>query len=109
MELSRKKFSLTAKRVLVMVGFGLMHTALMAQGNTGVAGIGQATNIFKSYLDPVQKLLYALAAIIALIGGFSIFTKMQNGDQDVKKTIMMVVGGCVALVALATALPAFFQ
>lgn len=33
---------------------------------------------------------------------------MQNGDQDVKKTIMMTMGGCIAFVALAEALPAFF-
>ena len=38
-----------------------------------------------------------------------ILPSLQNGDQDVKKTIMMTVGGCIAMVALATALPAFFK
>ena len=38
-----------------------------------------------------------------------ILSSLQNGDQDVKKTIMMTVGGCIAMVALATALPAFFK
>lgn len=109
MKLWKNKFSYATKRILLMASLGLMHTVAMAQNNTGAAGIGQAANIFKSYLDPVQKLLYAVAAIIALIGAFSVFTKMQNGDQDVKKTIMMVVGGCVALVAMAAALPSFFQ
>jgi hypothetical protein len=33
---------------------------------------------------------------------------MNNGDQDVKKTIMMTIGGCAALVAMAVALPKFF-
>ena len=82
-----------------------------AQGRSGhgVSAINDAANAFKGYLTPVQNLLYALAGIIALVGCFSIFAKLQNGDQDVKKTIMQVVGGCVAFVAMAAALPAFFK
>lgn len=38
-----------------------------------------------------------------------ILSSLQNGDQDVKKTIMMTIGGCIAMVAMATALPAFFK
>jgi hypothetical protein len=37
-----------------------------------------------------------------------ILSSLQNGDQDVKKSIMLTVGGCIALIAMATALPAFF-
>jgi len=53
--------------------------------------------------------MYAIAAVIALVGAFNVYFKMQNGDQDVKKTIMMTIGGCVAMVAMATALPMFFK
>ena len=35
--------------------------------------------------------------------------KMQNGDQDVKKTIMLTIGGCVAFIAMSEALPLFFK
>lgn len=38
-----------------------------------------------------------------------ILPSLQNGDQDVKKSVMMTVGGCIALIALATAIPAFFK
>ena len=34
---------------------------------------------------------------------------LQNGDQDVKKTIMLTIGGCIAFIALSEALPLFFQ
>ena len=37
------------------------------------------------------------------------YFKMQNGDQDVKKTIMMTIGGCVAFIAMSEALPMFFK
>ena len=50
----------------------------------------------------------AIAAVIALVGAFNVYFKMQNGDQDVKKTIMLTIGGCIAFVALSEALPAFF-
>ena len=33
----------------------------------------------------------------------------QNGDQDVKKTIMLTIGGCVSFIALSEALPLFFK
>ena len=60
------------------------------------------------YGPSVKKLLYAIAAIIALVGAFNVYHKMTNGDQDVKKTIMLTLGGCIAMLALSEALPAFF-
>lgn len=60
------------------------------------------------YQTTVKNILYAVAAIISLVGAFNIFNKMSNGDQDVKKTIMLTLGGCIGFVALAKALPAFF-
>ena len=106
-------FGKSRQRALVLTCATVAYnTMTYAQGNAGSAGVGAingAANAFKNYLTPVQNLLYAIAAIIALLGGFSIFAKLQNGDQDVKKTIMQVVGGCVAFVAMATALPLFFK
>lgn len=67
-----------------------------------------ATSTISGYADSVKKLLYAIAAVIALVGAFNVYHKMTNGDQDVKKTIMMTLGGCIAMLALSEALPAFF-
>jgi hypothetical protein len=33
---------------------------------------------------------------------------MNNEEQDVKKSIMMLVGACIFLIAAAQALPLFF-
>ncbi len=73
---------------------------------------GKLTEIgsnFKGYVEPVRNIVYALAAVCAVIGPFTIYFKMTNGEQDVKKTIMLTVGGCAGLVALATALPSMFE
>lgn len=75
----------------------------------GGAGFSAATTEISSYQQPVQNLMNAIAAVIAIVGAFNVYFKMQNGDQDVKKTIMLTIGGCVAFVALAQALPLFFN
>ena len=66
-------------------------------------------------INPIKNALQqgwkkkAIAAVIVLVGSFNVYFKMQNGDQDVKKTIMMTIGGCVAFIAMSEALPMFFK
>ena len=77
--------------------------------STGASGFASATNEISSYQQPVSNLMKAIAAVIALVGAFNVYFKMQNGDQDVKKTIMLTIGGCVAFIAMSEALPLFFK
>ena len=70
--------------------------------DTGVKAFGDVTNSLKQYIQPVRALCYALA------GGISVYIKMNNEEQDVKKSIMMIVGACIFLIAAATFLPKFF-
>ena len=51
---------------------------------------------------------YAIAGVVAIVGAISVYIKMNNEEQDVKKSIMMIVGACIFLVAAAQALPLFF-
>ena len=86
----------------------------VATGNTmaaskGAAGFTKATQEVSSYQTPVSNLMKAIAAVIVLVGAFNVYFKMQNGDQDVKKTIMLTIGGCIAFIALSEALPLFFN
>ena len=52
--------------------------------------------------------VYAIAGVVAIVGAISVYIKMNNEEQDVKKSIMMIVGACIFLVAAAQALPLFF-
>lgn len=61
-----------------------------------------------SLLPYVVKLVYAIAGVVAVVGAISVYIKMNNEEQDVKKSIMMIVGACLFLVAAAQALPLFF-
>ena len=105
----------SGKNFLSYQGLRLASLALLFMMSTGYAmadagssAITGAVGTFKGYIDPVRNLLYVLAAIVSLVGAFNCYYKLQNGDQDVKKTIMMTIGGCAALVAMAVALPKFF-
>lgn len=98
------------KRAALLLAFGFVSTIADAQNyDVGKAAISDAATGIAKYQDAVQKLVYAIAAVVGIVGAFSVYFKMQNGDQDVKKSVMMTVGGCIALIALATAIPAFFK
>lgn len=107
--LVRGKNSQLGQQILLFcVALALSQNANAQAGAAGAGGFADAANTFQTYQEPVKKLLYAIASVIAIVGAFNIYFKMQNGDQDVKKTIMMTVGGCVAFIAAAAALPKFF-
>lgn len=93
----------------MVMAFMLGFYSVAAKAGDGTEGFNAASQMIKNYKTPVQTLLYSIAIVISLVGAFNIYFKMQNGDQDVKKTIMMTIGGCVAFIAAATALPAFFE
>ena len=56
----------------------------------------------------VVYLSYAIAAIIAIIGALQIYFKMNSGEGDVSKSIMMLVGACLFMIGAYILFPAFF-
>lgn len=84
-------------------------SALAQNKVAGTKALEDAAGIIYGYVPLVQKVIYALAGVVALVGSISVFIKMNNEEQDVKKSIMMIVGACVFLVIAAEALPMFFK
>ncbi|WP_371440872.1 DUF4134 domain-containing protein [Porphyromonas sp. HMSC077F02] len=70
-----------------MLALTLMMTGAtaFAQGN-GMAGINEATKMVTSYFDPATKLIYAIGAVVGLIGGVKVYNKFSSGDPDTSKT-----------------------
>ena len=96
----KKKFFLSAAIVLAA-------TSAFAQGN-GVGGITEATNMVTSYFDPATKLVYAIGAVVGLIGGVKVYNKFSSGDPDTSKTAASWFGACIFLIVAATILRSFF-
>jgi hypothetical protein len=96
--------------VMIFAGFGVM-LAQESGGSmqNGIKALDDVTTNIRAYIDPARKVIYAIAAVVAIGGGISVYIKMNNEEQDVKKSIMMIVGSCIFLIAAATALPAFFD
>lgn len=97
------RWVLTCLMLVVCVG-----VTFAASTTTGAGAIEQVTADIKEYVKPVQNLLYAIAGVVALGGAISVYIKMNNEEQDVKKSIMMIIGACIFLIAAAQALPMFF-
>ena len=49
-------------------------SSAFAQDN-GLAGINEATSMVTSYFDPGTKLIYAIGAVVGLIGGVKVYGK----------------------------------
>ena len=78
-----------------------------AQGN-GIAGINEATKMVTSYFDPGTKLIYAVGAVVGLIGGIKVYNKVSSGDPDTSKNAASWFGACIFLIVAATILRSFF-
>ena len=59
--------------------------------SAGTTALGTVTDEIAKYVPYVVKLCYAIAGIVAVVGAISVYIKMNNEEQDVKKKIMMVV------------------
>lgn len=81
--------------------------ASFAQGN-GMAGISEATNMVTSYFDPLTKLIFAVAAVLGLMGGVRVYSKFNSGDPDASKSATAIFLSCVFLVIVGTVLRSFF-
>ena len=99
---------MTKKKILLSAVVIVAAAAdAFAQGN-GVGGITDATNIVTSYFDPGTKLIYAIGAVVGLIGGVKVYGKFSSGDPDTAKTCASWMGACVFLIVCATVLKSFF-
>ena len=68
----------------------LVSMGAFAQGN-GIGGITEATNMVTSYFDPGTKLIYAIGAVIGLIGGVKVYSKFSSGDPDTSKIVAATI------------------
>ena len=64
--------------------------------------------MIKSYFDPAVKLIYAVGAVVGLVGAIKTYNKFSSGDPDTGKTAASWFGSCVFLIVAATVLQSFF-
>jgi hypothetical protein len=94
------------KTALSVLCFLLYGIGVYAQDGAG--GINEATRMVTSYFDPATKLIYAIGAVVGLIGGVKVYNKFSSGDPDTSKTAASWFGACIFLIVSATILRSFF-
>jgi len=90
----------------ITVMFLLVGAALNAQD--GNAGLVEANTKVRSYFDNGTKLMYAVGAIVGLIGAVKVYNKWNSGDPDTGRVAASWFGSCVFLVIVATVIRSFF-
>lgn len=84
----------------------LVSAAVQAQD--GIAGIEEANTKVRGYFDAGTNLMYAVGAILGLIGAVKVYQKWNAGDPDTGKVAAAWFGSCVFLVVVATVIKSFF-
>ena len=105
--MKKNVINFVSKKFVACAALIAAATTAMAQGN-GLAGINEATSMVTSYFDPGTKLIYAIGAVVGLIGGVKVYGKFSSGDPDTSKTAASWFGACIFLIVAATILRSFF-
>jgi Domain of unknown function (DUF4134) len=86
----------------------LFLISMIAVAQDGNAGINEANTKVRSYFAGGVNLMYAVGAIVGLIGAVKVYQKWNSGDHDTGKVAAAWFGSCVFLVIVATVIRAFF-
>ncbi|MCD0474059.1 DUF4134 domain-containing protein [Flavobacterium sp. EDS] len=86
----------------------LMVISYEVYAQDGLAGINEANQQVRSYFDAGTELMYAVGAILGLIGAVKVYQKWNAGDPDTGKVAAAWFGSCVFLVVVATVIKSFF-
>lgn len=99
----KQKFIQLLVSILLLL---LSHHPVSAQD--AIAGIQDANQKVRSYFNAGTQLMYAVGAILGLIGAIKVYQKWNAGDHDTGKVAAAWFGSCVFLVVVVTMIRAFF-
>jgi len=86
----------------------LSLTTLRSLAQDGNAGIQEANDMVRGYFDDGTNLMYAIGAIVGLIGAIKVYNKWNAGEPDTGRVAAAWFGSCVFLVVVATVIRSFF-
>lgn len=110
MKMKRLKRKILNKRKWLTLGIaiGMSLTSFTVMAQDAIAGINDANTKVRSYFAAGTNLMYAVGAILGLIGAVKVYQKWGSGDPDTGKIAAAWFGSCVFLVVVATMIKAFF-
>lgn len=95
------------KKIILSAAFAALLTSL-AHAQDGNAGLQQATSMVQGYFTTATTLMYAICAIVAIIGAVKVFQKWSAGDGDTAKVAAAWFGACIFAVVVVSVIKSFF-
>jgi hypothetical protein len=88
--------------------YQMLYGTFDAMAQDGNAGITQATTMVKGYFDTGVTLMYAIGAVVGIVGAIKVYRKWNEGEPDTNKVAAAWFGSCIFLVVVATVIKSFF-
>lgn len=95
------------KQAIALLVFTTL-SELSAFAQDGKAGIQKANDQVRGYFDTGTDLMYAVGAVLGLIGAVKVYQKWNAGEPDTSKVAASWFGSCIFLVIVATVIKSFF-
>jgi len=110
MKMCKCKFRKGCRKQIFAIGITVIFTCIQftVMAQDGNAGINAANTQVRSYFQSGTNLMYAVGALVGLIGAVKVYQKWNSGDQDTGKVAAAWFGSCVFLVIVATVIKSFF-
>lgn len=103
-----RKIPMNKKLATVSFLLATLFFSVAIYAQDGTAGINDANQKVRSYFAAGTNLMYAIGAVVGLIGAVKVYSKWNGGDHDTGKVAAAWFGSCVFLVVVATVIRAFF-
>jgi hypothetical protein len=106
--MNQNKYDRQTVYASLLLALMLCDMAISLYAQDGNAGILDANNKVRSYFASGTQLMYAVGAIVGLIGAVKVFNKWNAGEPDTGRVAAAWFGSCVFLVVVTTVIRAFF-
>ena len=86
----------------------LVTNFVLAQTADGNNGINQANTLVRSYYTAATQLMYAVGAILGIIGAVRTYSLWIHGDPHTTRVAAAWFSACIFLVVVAAVISSFF-
>lgn len=89
-------------------GYALLLASLNVAAQSGKEGMQKATTEVKGYFEAGTNLMYAIGAVVGIVGAIKVYNKWNSGDQDTMKVASAWFGSCIFLIVVTAILKGFY-
>src|SRR5580692_2167083 len=96
------------RRVGLLMGGLVVRAWAVAQTADANQGLDEANTLIRGYYTSATNLMFAIGAILGIIGAIRVAVMWFNGEPHMGKVAAMWFGACIFLVVVATVIKSFF-